>query len=57
MQNPNCIHLLLTNNVCTFQQTTAVCTGLSDCYKLFLTVLKTTVPRTQPKEITYRDYK
>ena len=57
MQNPNCIHLLLTNNVCTFQQTTAVCTGLSDCHKLFLTVLKTTVPRTQPKEITYRDYK
>ena len=57
MQNPSCIDLLLTNNVYAFQQTTAICTGLSDCHKLVLTVLKTTVPRSQPKEITYRDYK
>ena len=47
MQNPSCIDLLLTNNVYAFQQTT----------KLVLTVLKTTVPRSQPKEINYRDYK
>ena len=47
MQNPSCTDLLLTNNVYAFQQTT----------KLVLTVLKTTVPRSQPKEITYRDYK
>ena len=57
MQNPSCIDLLLTNNVYAFQQTSAICTGLSDCHKLVLTVLKTTVPRSQPKEITYRDYK
>ena len=57
MQNPSCIDLLLTNNVYAFQQTSAICTGLSDCHKLVLTVLKTTVPRTQPKEITYKDYK
>ena len=57
MQNPSCIDLLLTNNVYAFQQTTTICTGLSDCHKLVLTVLKTTVPRSQPKEITYRDYK
>ena len=57
MQNPSCIDLLLTNNVYTFQQTTAICTGLSDCHKRVLTVLKTTVPRNQPKETTYRDYK
>ena len=56
-QNPGCTDLLLTNNVYAFQQTTAICTGLSDCHKLVLTVLKTTVPRSQPKEITYRDYK
>ena len=29
----------------------------SDCHKLVLMVLKTTIPRTQPKEITYRDYR
>ena len=57
MQNTSCIDLLLTNNVYAFQQTTTLCTGLSDCHKLVLTVLKITVPRTQPKEITYRDYK
>ena len=33
MQNPKCIDLLLTNNVYAFQQTIAICTGLSDCDK------------------------
>ena len=41
MQNPSCIDLLLTNNSRAFQQTTAVCSGLSECHKLALTVLKT----------------
>ena len=45
MQNPSCIDLLLTNNVYVFQQTTTICTGLSDCHKLVLTALKTAVPR------------
>ena len=40
------------NNVYAFQQTTAICTDLSDCHKLVLTVLKTTVPKDRPKEIT-----
>ena len=57
MQNPSCIDLLLTNNVYAFQQTTAICTGLLDCHKLVLMVLKITVPRSLPKQITYRDYK
>ena len=52
MQNPSCIDLLLTNNAYAFQQTIATCAGLSGCQKLFLTVLKTTVPRIQPKQIT-----
>ena len=30
---------------------------LSDCHNLALTVLKTAVPRSQPKEIPYRGYK
>ena len=54
--NPSCIDVLLTNNVYAFQQTKiTICTGLSDCHKLVLTVLKTTVPRREPKEITCRD--
>ena len=57
MQNPSCIDLLLTNNSCAFQQTTTVCSGLSDCHKLVLTVLKTSIPKGNPREITYRDYK
>ena len=58
MRNPSCIDLLLTNKIYAFQQATAICTGLSDCHnKLVLTILKTTVSRSQPKEITYRNYK
>ena len=57
IQNPSCIDLLLSNNVYAFQQTIAICTGVSDCHKFFLTVLKTTFPRRKPKEITCRDYK
>ena len=54
--NPSCIDVLLTNNVYAFQQTKiTICTVLSDCHKLVLTVLKTTVPRREPKEITCRD--
>ena len=57
MQNPSCKNLLLTNNVNAFQQPIAICTGYSACHKVVLTVLKTAVPKGQPKEIPYRDYK
>ena len=57
MQNPSCIDLLLNNSVYTIQQTITICTGLSDCLKLVLAVLKTTVPKGQSKETNYRDYK
>ena len=57
MQNPNCIDLLLISNICFFQETTTVCSGLSDCPKLVLTVLKTCIPKGNPRQITYRDYK
>ena len=54
--NPSCIDLLLINNVYAFQQTKiTICTGLSDCRKLVLTVLKTTVPRRESKEIPCGD--
>ena len=40
-----------------FKKLQLYATGLADCHELVLTVLKTTVPRSQSKEITYRDYK
>ena len=43
MQNASYIDLLLTNNSYAFHQTT--------------TVLKTIIPKGNPKQITYRDYK
>ena len=53
MQNLSCIDLLLTNNAYAFQQTITIYTGLSDCDKLILTLLKTIVPGRQPKKNTY----
>ena len=55
--NPSTIDLFLTNNSLAFQNTTATFTGLSDCHKLVLTVLKTTFSKNKPKEPFYRDYK
>ena len=48
MQSPSCIDLLLTNDIYAFTLF---------CHKFFLTILKTTIPRSQRKETTYRDYK
>ena len=47
----------MTNNSLAFQNTTTTFTGLSDCHKLVLTVLKTTFSKNKPKELFYRDYK
>ena len=55
--NPSTIDLFLTNNSLAFQNTTTTFTGLSDCHKLVLTVLKTTFSKNRPKELFYRDYK
>ena len=57
MQNPDYVELMMFSLFFLRLRTIAISTGLSDCHKLVLTVLKTTVPRSQPKEITYRDYK
>ena len=40
-----------------FQNTTKVFTGLSDFHKLVLIVLKTSIIKSKPQKITYRDYK
>ena len=34
-----------------------VSSGLSDCHKLVLTVLKTSIPKGNPRKINHRDYK
>ena len=61
MQNPSCADLLLTNNSCAFQQTITVSFGLSDCHKLkhyaVVTVLKMSIPKGNPRQITYSDHK
>ena len=57
VENPSCIDLMLTNSNMSFQNTTAVFSGLSDFHKLELTVVKINFTKNIPKEIIYRDYK
>ena len=57
VSNPSCIDLFLTNNALSFQHTETVSTGLSDFHKLVLTVSKTTISKSKPRETHYRDYK
>ena len=40
-----------------FQNTRTVFTGLSDFHKLVLTVSKTSITKSKPQKITYRDNK
>ena len=42
-----------TNNSYAFQQTRTICSGLSDCHKLVLTVLKASIPEGNPRQICY----
>ena len=56
-RNPSCIDLYLTNRQLRFQNTSSVFTGLSDFYELVLIVFKTTLVKSKPKELFYRDYK
>ena len=55
--NPSTIDLVLTNNSLAFQKAMTTFTGLSDCDKLVLTVLKTTFSKNKPKVLFHRDYK
>ena len=53
VNNPSTIDLFLTNSSLAFQNTTSAFTGLSDCHKLVLKVLKTTFSKNKPKELFY----
>ena len=55
IDNPSSIDLFfLTNSPKSYQHTT-MSTGLSDCHKLIITVLKSTFRKGKGKEITYRN--
>lgn len=55
--SPTCIDLFLTQSNSSFQNTKTLSTGLSDFHKMIITSLKTTFPKSKPKEIIYRCYK
>ena len=55
--NPSCIDLILTNRHKSFQNTATVEVGLSDFHKMTVTVMKTYFTKSNPKIISYRDYK
>ena len=57
IQNPSCIDLFITNKRGSFQNTTAISTGLSDFHKMVVTVFKTKFEKQAPKIIHYRSYK
>ena len=54
--NPLCIDLFLRNSPNSLQKSTVVETGLSDFYKLIVTVMKSYSPKRTPNIITYRKY-
>ena len=55
--NPSCIDLFLTNNANCFQKSSVFETCLSYFHKLIVTVMKSYIPKQQPKVIKYRNYK
>ena len=55
--NPSCIEIFVTNSCNSFQNTSAITTGLSDSHKMVVIVLKTTFLKSKPRVITYRDYR
>ena len=48
---------ILSNRPKSFSKTNTVFTGLPDFYKLILPVFQRTLPKSKPKEITYRNFK
>ena len=52
----SCIDLILTNYPHSFQNPCIIETGLSDFRKMFITVMKTTFGKMEPKVIKYRNF-
>ena len=51
------IDLILTNCSRSFQNSCVIETGLSDFYKMVVTVMKTTSRKLEPRIVYYRDFK
>ena len=56
INNPSCIDVMLTNRNSCFENSTVIETGLSDCHKMTITVMKKYFKKREPITITYRDY-
>ena len=54
---PTCIDLILTNCPESFQNSCVMETGLSDFYKMIVTVMKTSYQKIEPRVVNYRNYK
>ena len=57
LTNPTCIDLMLTNSNQSFQNSYTIETGLSDFYKMIVTVSKVYFQKREAKIINYRDYR
>ena len=55
-ENPKVIDLMLKNSVCSFRNSCAFETELSDFYKMIATAFKSYLKKKQPKIISYRDF-
>ena len=55
--NPSSINPMLTNRIDSFCSSMAIETGLSDCHKMNVTVLKKCYMKKEPRMIKYRRYK
>ena len=55
--NPKCMDLIPTNKHQSFQNPSAMETGLSDFHSVIVTILKGSFVKRGPKIIIYRDYK
>ena len=56
IENPSCIDIFITNSGHSFQNANVISTRLSDFHKMVMTVLKTTLQKSKPREIIYSDY-
>ena len=57
LENPSCIDVMLTNRSACFENSMTIETGLSDCHKMTVTVMKKYFKKRDPITIIYRDYK
>ena len=55
--NPSSIDVILTNKKSSFENSITLESGLSDCHRMTITVLKRYFKKADPITVNYRDYK